>query len=51
MMYSMCMTLSAHECLQRRKDLTAAEGHVVLLEYFEEFPLFLSHPGQLTHAC
>ena len=32
-------------CMQRRKDLTATEGHVVLLEYFEEFPLMLSHPG------
>ena len=31
--------------MQRRKDLTAVEGHVVLLEYFEEFPLLLGHPG------
>lgn len=32
--------------MQRRKDLTATEGHVVLLEYFEEYPLMLSHPGR-----
>lgn len=31
--------------LQKRKDLSATEGHVLLLEYFEEFPLMLSHPG------
>lgn len=37
--------------LQRRKDLTATEGHVVLLEYFEEHPLMLSHPGSLSVAC
>ncbi len=31
--------------VQKRKDLSATEGHVLLLEYFEEFPLMLSHPG------
>ena len=31
--------------MQKRKDLTATEGHVVLLEYFEEFPMLLGHPG------
>lgn len=33
--------------MQKRKDLTASEGHVLLLEYFEEFPLMLSHPGKI----
>ena len=28
-------------CVQKRKDLTATESHVVLLEYFEESPLLL----------
>ncbi len=31
--------------LQKKKDLTAAEGHVVLLEYLEEQPLLLARPG------
>ena len=33
--------------MQKRKDLTASEGHVLLLEYFEEYPLMLSHPGKI----
>lgn len=30
---------------QKKKDLTAAEGHVLLLEYLEEHPLLLSRPA------
>jgi len=30
---------------QKKKDLTAAEGHVLLLEYLEEAPLLLARPG------
>lgn len=39
----------AHErvsLLQKAKQLTAADGHVVLLEYVEENPLLLSRPGE-----
>lgn len=36
--------------VQRKKDLTAVEGHIVLLEYLEERPLLLSRPGMhLAH--
>ena len=35
---------------QKKKDLTAAEGHVVLLEYLEEQPLLLARPGMCTHS-
>ena len=34
--------------LQKKKDLTAGEGHVVLLEYLEEQPLLLARPGTCT---
>ncbi|KAA6420012.1 MAG: transcription initiation factor subunit TAF1 [Trebouxia sp. A1-2] len=37
--------LAPPAAFQKRKDLSATEGHVLLLEYFEEFPLMLSHPG------
>lgn len=30
---------------QKKKDLTAVEGHIVLAEYMEENPLLLSRPG------
>ena len=30
---------------QRRKDLTATEGHIIALEYVEETPLMLNRPG------
>lgn len=42
---------------QKRKDLTAAEGHVLLVEYMEEDPLLLGRPGPLCrlslslHQC
>lgn len=31
--------------LQKAKQLTAADGHIMLLEYMEEHPLLLSRPG------
>ena len=37
--------------LQKKKDLTAVEGHVVLLEYLEEQPLLLARPGMWTHIA
>lgn len=36
---------------QKKKDLTAAEGHIVLLEYLEEQPLLLARPGIWTHIA
>lgn len=33
--------------VQKKKDLTAAEGHVVMLEYLEEQPLLLARPGTM----
>lgn len=38
--------LTAYCVLQKRKDLTATEGHVLALEYMEETPLILNRPGQ-----
>lgn len=35
----------ADSALQKKKDLTVAEGHLVLLEYLEERPLLLARPG------
>lgn len=43
-------TQLCHAPMQRRKDLTLVEGHVVLLEYMEERPLLLSRPGADTRA-
>ena len=44
----------AGSALQKKKDLTVAEGHRVLLEYLEERPLLLARPGNtcavLTHG-
>lgn len=34
--------------LQKTKQLTASDGHVLLLEYLEETPLLLSRPGQMN---
>ena len=35
-------------CLvQKSKQLTAADGHIVLLEYMEEHPPLLSRPGAI----
>ena len=36
--------------VQRKKDLTVAEGHVLLVEYVEEKPVLLSRPGTHTHS-
>ena len=33
---------------QKKKDLTAADGHLILVEYLEERPLLLSRQG--SHA-
>lgn len=30
---------------QKKKDLTAADGHLILVEYLEERPLLLSRQG------
>ena len=42
-----------HCAVQKTKQLTAVDGHIVLLEYTEEHPLLLSRPGTLinSHAC
>ena len=56
-----CLTVSkkvvsevADPALQKKKDLTVAEAHLVLLEYLEERPLLLARPGNtcagLTHG-
>lgn len=37
--------LMAGLVLQKRKDLTATDGHVLALEYMEETPLMLNRPG------
>ena len=39
--------------VQKTKQLTATDGHILLLEYAEEHPLLLSRPGTLvqSHAC
>ena len=36
---------TALSCAQKKKDLTAVKGHIVLAEYMEEHPLLLSRPG------
>ena len=36
--------------VQKKQDLTAVEGHIVLLEYLEEKPLLLSRPGKTSTA-
>lgn len=48
-----CLPCAEEAChhLQKKKDLTAAEGHVVLLEYLEERPLLLSRPGETLSPC
>lgn len=35
-----------HAHPQKRKDLSATEGHVMALEYMEETPLMLNRPGE-----
>ncbi|KAK2952362.1 putative Transcription initiation factor TFIID subunit 1 [Blattamonas nauphoetae] len=41
--------LSSHKmCLNDVSDLTGAEGTIVLLEYFEENPIFISNVGMAT---
>lgn len=47
-----CLPCAEEPChdLQKKKDLTAAEGHVVLLEYLEERPLLLSRPGETLNS-
>lgn len=32
--------------LQKRKELAHTDGHVLLLEYFEEHPPLLARPGE-----
>lgn len=33
--------------MQKRKDLTGMDGHLVLLEYMEESPLLIGYPGEV----
>lgn len=33
---------------QKRKELAPTDGHVLLLEYFEEHPPLLARPGVVT---
>jgi Protein of unknown function (DUF3591) len=40
MLESVCLLM------QKKKELTPTNGHVVLLEYTEEHPLLLGRPGE-----
>lgn len=33
--------------VQKRKDLTGMDGHLILLEYMEESPLLVGYPGKM----
>ena len=46
--------IPACDCLQNKRDLTAMNGHILLLEFMEERPLLLGEGGEvvvLRNAC